>query len=83
MNADIFGFIASGFNIVMLMPQVVRTWKTKKTKDLSLTTLIIFLLSASLWVVYGVMKQALPVIISNVSVGITSLLLIGFKLKYK
>ena len=83
MNADIFGYIATSLNIVMLVPQVSRTWKIKQTKDLSLTTLVIFLTASSLWIIYGVMKTATPVIIANTVVGAMNLILIIFKLKYK
>ena len=82
-NADIFGYIATGLNIIMLLPQVFRTWKTKQTKELSLTTLLIFFIACLLWVIYGITKMATPVIIANTIVGISNLLLMIFKFKYK
>lgn len=81
--ADFLAYIATSFNVVMLAPQVFRTWKTKRTADLSLTTLTIFLTACLLWVGYGVAKLALPVIIANTVVGGMNLILIILKLKYK
>ena len=80
MNPDIFGNLATSLNVVMLIPQVVRTWKTKQTRDLSFATLIIFLIACILWVLYGIAKHALPVIIANSIVGIFNLALIIIKL---
>ena len=81
--ADILAYIATSLNIVMLVPQVVRTWKTKRTGDLSLITLVIFLIACLLWVIYGVAKSAAPVIIANTIVGGMNLVLILLKLKYR
>lgn len=82
-TSDAFGYTATGLNIVMLAPQVIQTWKTKRTSDLSLSTLIIFLTTCLLWVAYGVSKSAIPVIIANLVVGGMNLALIFLKLKYK
>lgn len=81
-NPDIFGYIATSLNMVMLIPQVFRTWNTKHTKDLSFSTLLIFFIACVLWVTYGIMKQAVPVIIANVIVAIMNLVLISLKLRY-
>ena len=83
LNSDSFGYAATGLNIVMLLPQVFRTWKTKQTKDLSLTTLVIFFIACSLWIIYGLTKAAIPVVIANTVVGTSNLFLIVLKLKYR
>jgi MtN3 and saliva related transmembrane protein len=79
-NPDFFAYTATGLNIVMLVPQVVQTWKTRQTKDLSLFTLIIFIVAGTLWMIYGIEKQALPIIVSNVVVTILNLILMTIKL---
>jgi len=82
MNSDIFGYLGTLLNVIMLVPQVVRTWKTKRTKDLSFATLLIFLLACVSWILYGIEKSAIPVIIANVVVGTMNIILIIIKLKY-
>lgn len=83
MNSDIFGYIGTSLNIIMLVPQVHQTWKTKQTKGLSLATLLMFFIACMFWLIYGLMRSAGPVIISNSALGIMNLMLILFKLKYK
>jgi MtN3 and saliva related transmembrane protein len=82
-NADFFGYTATIINMVMLLPQVIQTWKTKETKDLSLATLTLFFLASLLWLTYGVIKMADPIIVANITLGLMNLILILFKFKYK
>lgn len=81
-NPDIFGYIATSLNVVMMIPQVSHTWRTKQTRDLSLATLLIFSTASLLWIIYGIEKGAIPVIIANAVVGGLNILLILIKLKY-
>ena len=81
-NSDIFGYVATSLNVLMLVPQVVRTLRTKHTKDLSFATLLIFFTACVLWTLYGVAKHAVPVIIANTIVGTMNLILIIIKLRY-
>lgn len=83
MIADIFAYAATLLNIVMLVPQVVQTWKTKQTKDLSSVTLAMFSVACLLWIIYGVMKSALPVILANTAVISMNLILLYLKFKHQ
>jgi len=65
------------------LPQVYKTWKTKNTKGLSLTMYVSFFIGVSLWFVYGFYLNSLPMILANIVTTISTLILIGLKLKYK
>lgn len=78
----ILGFVAGTLTTVAYVPQVVRSWKLKETKDLSLAMLVLYLCGVSLWLVYGFWIGSLPVIAANgVSIGLL-LILTGIKLRY-
>ncbi|MGB4966388.1 MAG: SemiSWEET family transporter [Microgenomates group bacterium] len=81
-NPDIFGYLATSLNIVMLVPQVLQTWKTKKTKDLSFASLLLFSGASVLWLSYGLAKNALPVIIANTVLIVMNFILIAIKIRY-
>lgn len=81
-NPDIFGYLATSLNIVMLVPQVLQTWKTKKTKDLSFASLLLFSGASLLWLSYGLAKNALPVIIANTVLIVMNFILIAIKIRY-
>jgi MtN3 and saliva related transmembrane protein len=76
------GFAAAMLTSLAFFPQVVKTWRLKEARDLSMLTLVCQTLGVALWVVYGVSIASVPVIASNTLTMILMLILIGFKLSY-
>ena len=78
------GFIAGTLTTVAYIPQVIRSWRLKETKDISLTMLVLYAAGVFLWLVYGFWTNALPIIAANgisvflilILLGITSVPLI-------
>ena len=58
----VVGTVAALLTSFGFVPQVLKIWKSKSVKDLSLITLIQFTAGSALWMVYGVSKRD-PVII--------------------
>ncbi len=80
---DILGYVAGTMVVVSLLPQTIKSWKTKSTRDLSLARYIIYSLGLVLWIVYAVVISNGPVALMN-SVGLLLALSILFlKIKYK
>jgi MtN3 and saliva related transmembrane protein len=77
------GLFGSFLTSITFIPQVYKTWQTKKAGDLSLAMLLIVLTSCMVWMVYGVALSLRPVIIANGIIGALSILLIYFKLTFK
>lgn len=59
------GGIAATLTTCSFIPQVLRVWRTKHTKDISLLMYSLFTLGVALWLVYGVLLDAWPIIIAN------------------
>ncbi len=76
------GLTGSVLSSITFMPQVYQTWKTKSVADLNLTMLLIVFSSTVIWLVYGVGKGLLPVIICNGIICFLALMLIYFKMRY-
>jgi MtN3 and saliva related transmembrane protein len=68
---DWIGSIAASLTTTAFIPQVWRVWRTRHTKDLSLGMYIIFTSGVLMWLAYGVLLQAWPIIIAN---GLTAIL---------
>ncbi|HMK56177.1 MAG TPA: SemiSWEET transporter [Dissulfurispiraceae bacterium] len=66
----ILGYIAGALTTMSLIPQVIKMWKTKSARDVSLVMFLIFVVGISLWIAYGVSIKSMPVIIAN-SVSLT------------
>ena len=80
--ADIIGYVTAGIGIVMFLPQVIKSYKIEQTKDISFLTYILLAVSTFLWVIYGVLMRAIPIILVNTVVCILSILLLFLKRKY-
>ncbi len=78
----LLGYAAGALTTIAFVPQVIRTWKTKSAKDISLGMFVTFCLGVLLWLVYGIMLRSLPVIIANAAVLALSTVILVMKLKY-
>jgi MtN3 and saliva related transmembrane protein len=78
----IVGYIAGALTTISFVPQVVRAWKMKETRDLSLAMLILFAAGILLWTLYGIWTSSLPIIAANVITFLLVLLLLCMKIKY-
>ncbi len=80
---DVLGIIAGMLTTAAFLPQVIKTWKSKSAKDLSLGMFLLFVLGVILWLVYGIFSQALPIILANAATLLLSSVLLYFKLAFK
>ncbi len=77
------GYFGAFLTAITFIPQVYKTWQTKKAGDLSLTMLLIVLTSCVVWLTYAIALMLWPVIIANSIIGLLSLVLIYFKQTFK
>jgi MtN3 and saliva related transmembrane protein len=78
----IVGYLAGTLTTISFVPQVVRAWKLKETRDLSLAMLLLFAAGILLWTLYGIWTGSWPIIAANVITFFLILLLLGMKLQY-
>lgn len=76
------GIVAFITSFVGLLPQIVKSLKTRSTQDLSMIMLINYLICSLAWIIYGSSTDSFFVIASNVVGLIISLLLILLKRHY-
>ncbi|PKG33254.1 SemiSWEET family sugar transporter [Methanoregula sp.] len=79
----IVGYIAGALTTISFVPQVVKAWKMKETRDLSLAMLVLFATGVILWTFYGIQVGSLPIIAANIITFTLILVLLGLKLWYK
>lgn len=78
-RAFIIGSLAAFLTTASFLPQVIKTHRSKHTKDLSLGMLVIFASGLALWSAYGIMLGEMPIILAN----IITLLMVGYLLYMK
>ena len=81
-GAEILGLTAGAFVTCSLFPQVIRVFKLKSAREISLLFTTLLLLGMFMWIGYGVLLNLAPVIIWNaIGVGVVVILLYA-KLRY-
>jgi len=79
---DIIGYLAGFFILISIIPQIVKSWKTKSTKDLSLLRYLVYVVGVILWTVYGLALNNGPMIVINSINLCLAASMIYLKLKY-
>jgi len=79
----VLGLIAATLTSLSGLPQVIKSWKTKSTKDLSLTMVVQFLAGITLWMIYGFFKKDVAILFAQTVAYIFYISLLILKIKYK
>jgi MtN3 and saliva related transmembrane protein len=77
------GYLAGTLTTISFVPQVLRTWKLRETKDFSLAMLLLFAAGMLLWTAYGIWITSVPIIAANVITFGLVLVLLGMKIRYR
>lgn len=79
----VIGIVAAILVNIAFLPQVIKSWKTKKTEDISLIMYIVYITGVVLWLIYGLVIKNLPIILSD-SIGLLLVLSVLYlKIKYR
>ena len=78
---EYIGFFAAFCTTVAFLPQAFKVWKSNNTKDISLSMFIIFTIGVFSWLVYGVLIESIPIMISNFFTLIFSLFILFYIIK--
>ena len=79
----ILGLIAAALTTGALLPQLIKVWKTKSTKDISTGMFGLTSAGVLVWFIYGVFVNNFPIIIANSLAFIQAVMILFFKIKYK
>jgi MtN3 and saliva related transmembrane protein len=82
-HIQIIGVIAGGFTALSLLPQFLKILNAKKAEDISMLYLFTLFLGISLWIWYGVLRNDLPIVLTNIVSLILNLPIMILGLKYK
>ena len=80
---NIIGYSAAVVGTMLMLPQVYKSWKTKKVEDIALGMVILYFLNCVLWLAYGLLIFAYPVIVANSIALVISVIQLFLKIKYK
>jgi MtN3 and saliva related transmembrane protein len=79
---EILGYSAGAITALTFLPQVIKTWKEKSAKDISLLMFIIAAVNEVMWIWYGALLNNWVIILTNSIVLAMSSTMIILKLRY-
>lgn len=62
---DLIGLMAAIFSLTAIIPQIIKSWRTKLTRDISVLALSISVSSNLLWLIYGYLQADKALIFCN------------------
>ncbi len=77
----LIGICAATLTTGSFLPQVIKTWRTRDTRSLSLLMYVAFSTGTALWLLYGILIRDLPIIAANVIACALSSSILVLKLK--
>lgn len=80
-STTVIGLISAALTTGAYIPQAVKVWRTRRTGDLSLSMFTMVFLGTVGWLIYGILKDDLPIILANsITLG-TSFVILFFKIQ--
>ena len=79
----LLGLIAGALTTMAFLPQVIKTYRSRSAKDLSLGMFLVFCLGVVLWLAYGWVLNDIPLMVANALTLILASTLLVFKFTFK
>jgi MtN3 and saliva related transmembrane protein len=76
------GLAAACCTTIAFVPQLVKTWKTRSTADISLSMFLVLVIGIILWLAYGMLLGDVPLIVANAITLVLAGIILVFKLRY-
>ena len=80
---DLIGYTAATLTTASFIPQAVQTFKTKDVRGISLGMYSAFTVGVALWLVYGVLMAAWPIVLANSITLALAATILTMKLRYR
>ena len=76
------GLAAAVCTTFAFLPQLIKTWNSRSTKDISLGMFVVFTTGILLWLTYGLLQRDVPLIAGNCITLVFAVIILFFKLRY-
>ena len=81
MTSEILGYVGGTLTTASFLPQVIKTAKSKSTKDISLVMYLMFTCGVVCWLLHGLGLGSMPMVLANAVVLVLTLAILIMKLK--
>jgi len=80
---EVVGYMAAALTTIAFLPQALHTWRTRSTHGISLGMYAIFTSGLVLWLAYGILLGAWPIIIANTVTLPLAISILAMKIFYR
>lgn len=80
---NILGLVAGTCTTVAFIPQVLQVWRTRSAQDISIGMYSVFIVGVALWLVYGLVVNSMPVVLSNLVTLLLASAVLGMKMWFE
>ncbi len=78
----VLGLLAGTCTTFAYLPQVIKTWRTRSTNDVSRGMFMLMVTGIVLWLAYGILQNDLPIIAANLASLVLTATILIFKLRF-
>jgi MtN3 and saliva related transmembrane protein len=79
----ILGLVGATLTTLSLLPQLIKVWRTRSTRDISTGMIALFGTAFLVWLIYGILIKDLPLMIANSFALVQATIILIFKIIYK
>lgn len=83
LTQELIGYLGGIFIMISFVPQVIKSYKTKSVRDLSVWMVAATLIGTIFWIIYGYLIKSSPVLVMNIIFGVVVLFQMFLKMKYE
>jgi MtN3 and saliva related transmembrane protein len=80
---ELIGYAAAVLTTIAFIPQVLHTWRMRSGRGVSLGMYSIFTSCVALWLVYGILLEAWPIIAANGVTLTLALSILALKIRFR
>jgi MtN3 and saliva related transmembrane protein len=81
-SITLLGLVAGTLTTAAFLPQLVKAWKSRSTKDISLLMYVIICTGILLWLIFGLCIGSLPVIAANAATLLIAIAILILKIRF-
>ncbi len=79
----LLGLTAATLTTLAFLPQVIKSWRSRETRDVSLGMFAVLTVGIILWLIYGLLIGDLPLVVANGVTLVLAVTMLYLKLRYK
>ena len=83
LSTNMIGSIAAFSTTTAFVPQLIRVWRLKSARDISLYMFLLFSFGEAMWLIYGLLIHSMPVILANVVTLALAMAILVLKVRYE